>query len=116
MLKAAIDLLTREQREKLHEFGIDSSVLSRWRTGKRFPTEVQAIFFADLVGIDHHKLQDEIALARATPEQRTLLLRVMGKLKRGAAATLSYGAIGVAVFAAMAERLSTMYRASKRRR
>lgn len=84
MYPSILELLTAGHREKLHEFGIDRQLLCHWRSGRRMPTEVQVVALAEVLGVDRHKLQDEIALLRATPEQRTLLLRVMGKLKRGA--------------------------------
>lgn len=121
MLQTIIESLSREKREKLHEFGVDSSLLSRWKTGKRLPTEVQAVFLADLVGEDRHKLQDEIALLRATPEQLPLLQRVMGKAGRGAVAMLFYGVVGAAVFAsggseAKAPDSETMYIPRRKKR
>lgn len=90
MLNDLLQTLDTPKREKLREFGIDYVLLSHWRTGKRLPTEVQTIALAEICGVDRHKLQDEIAMLRATPEQRKLLERVMGKA-RGAVAMLIFG-------------------------
>ena len=77
MLANLVETLTREQREKLLEFGIHRGLLHHWKHGTRLPTEVQAVALAEVAGVDRHQLQDEIALLRATPEQRTLLDRLM---------------------------------------
>lgn len=90
MLKTLIDSLNTAQRANLHAFGVDSALLSRWRTGKRLPTEVQVAFLADLTGSDRHALQDEIALMRATPEQRGVLERIMGKARAVGATSLVF--------------------------
>jgi hypothetical protein len=79
MLLDLLKTLDREKREQLRDFGITDQLVSNWRTGRRLPTEVQAVALASVCGVDRHELQDEIALMRATPEQRTLLERVMSK-------------------------------------
>jgi hypothetical protein len=95
VFQTLITNLTAQQREKLHAFSVDATVLSRWKSGKRLPTEPQAVALADVCGVDRHKLQDEIALLKATPEQRRLLERLMGKA-RGVVAMLICG-VSVAV-------------------
>ena len=106
MLADLVARLNREQREKLDEFGVDDSTLSRWRTGKRLPTEPQAKFLCELLGANYHQLADEIANLRATPEQRALLERVMGKARGVVAAMLIFG-VSVAVGGAALGALST---------
>ena len=91
--------LTRPQRAKLHEFGLSPQVITDMKHGRRLPTEVQVIAIAEACNVDRHKLQDEIALLRATPEQRKLLERVMGKA-RGAVVMLICG-VSVAVAGAV---------------
>jgi len=88
MLEDVIKRLDREKREQLRGFGISDQLISHWRTGRRLPTEVQTVALAEVCGVDRHELQDEIALMRATPEQRTLLERVMSK-STGAIATIA---------------------------
>jgi transcriptional regulator with XRE-family HTH domain len=88
MWPSLLDQLTKDDREFLHEFGVPSSVLSNWRKGKRLPTEPQVAALAARLNVDRHELQDEIALMRATPEQRTLLERVMRK-SAGAIASIA---------------------------
>lgn len=124
VLKNLVDHLSSEQRAKLREFGVDNGTITKWRTGDRLPTEPQVAALAEICGVDRHTLQDEVALLRATPEQRRLLERVMGKA-RGAVVMLICGvsvavacaALGVSgatgrLFAYL--KLSTMYRAQKR--
>jgi predicted regulator of amino acid metabolism with ACT domain len=86
MLQRLIDSLTAEQRAKLHEFGMTTQRITDIKHGRRLPTEVQVVALAEVCGVDRHDLQDEIALLRATPEQRTLIERVMRKSAGVAAA------------------------------
>lgn len=92
MLQPLIDSLTREHRQLLHEFGVKHDLLSRWRTGKRLPTEPQAMYLAAITGIDAGALMLYLAQERATKAQRDLIARAMGKLKHGAGVMLSFGA------------------------
>lgn len=109
-LIALVEALTPEQREKLRAFGVDKTVLSRWKSGARYPTEVQTEYLAALTGIDARALTMAIVEHKATPEQRKLLRDALGKLRRGAGVMLSFGAGAAVAFAAAYERVATMYR------
>ena len=91
MFLQVLTRLTTDQKRELRALGIKPQLLSNWRSGHRIPTEVQIALLASVAGADRHELQDEIALLRATPEQRSLLERVMGKLT----STLTVLAAGV---------------------
>lgn len=96
MFQTLLTNLTREQRIELRAFGIEDTLLSHWRANRRIPTQVQTVALAEICKVDRHALQDEIALLRATPEQRRLLESLMGKLKGGAVAMLFCGFVAVA--------------------
>lgn len=85
-----LDHLSPEVREELRANGIDRQLIHAWKKGTRLPTEVQVVVLAAFAKVDRHQLQDEIAVLRATPEQRKLLERVMGKA-RGVVATVIFG-------------------------
>jgi transcriptional regulator with XRE-family HTH domain len=99
MLTALVNTLSAEQREKLLAFGITKQLLSAWKLGKRLPTEVQVVALAEICGVDRYELQDEVTLLRASPEQRKLLERLMGKA-RGVVAMLVCGVAVAVAFAA----------------
>lgn len=96
MLQDLISWLTAEQRAKLHEYGLTTQRITDIKGGRRLPTEVQVVAIAEVCGVDRHQLQDEVALLRASPEQRKLLERVLGKLKGGAVAMLFCGVVAAA--------------------
>lgn len=110
MLKELVEALSAEQRDELHEFGVDRHLLSRWRTGTRVPTEAQTAFLAAITGVDYRTLSAHVAELRMTPAQRSLYQRALGKVKRGAGVMLSFGAGAAVAFAAAYDRVATMYR------
>lgn len=97
MFLQSIQGLTRDQKHDLAAAGIDRQMLSSWRTERRLPTEPQLAIYAGVTGIDRHQLQDEIALLRATPEQRNLMERLLGKLASTSAAILGATALIVSM-------------------
>lgn len=96
MLAQTLAQLTDEQRAELHDFGISRQLIHAWKTGKRLPTEPQAAIFAAVTHINRHKLQDELALLRASPAQRDRVARALGKALAGVLAMLSFGYFGAA--------------------
>jgi hypothetical protein len=116
MLLRTITGLTVNQKRDLDSRGISKQLLTHWKNGRRLPTEVQTVILADVAGVDRHELQDEIALMRATPEQKTILERAMGKLKAGALASFALALVGVVANVAMTTEAarSTMYIMSTR--
>lgn len=54
------------------------------------------MIYAGLVGLDRHALADELALLRATPEQRPLLEKLLGNVAAGVAVMLLCGLAVVA--------------------
>lgn len=115
MWPAVLDQLTKEDREFLLEFGVFSSNLSNWRKGKRLPTEAQVAALAARLNVDRHALQDEIALLRATPEQRKLLERVMGKARGVVAGLLVFAAAAGAAGVGLGTKASGPLRRALRR-
>jgi len=85
MLVEVIKGLTPEDRAILRTAGVSRQLLHAWLHGERLPTEPQAALLAIVARADRHRLQDEIALLKASPEQLTVLSklfrRVQTKLK-----------------------------------
>lgn len=104
MFVESISRLTTDQRHALEAEGITRQLLWKWKHGERLPTEPQAAIYAEIAGIPRHALQDELALLRATPEQRTLLERILGKAKAGVAASF---VLAASVFVGLAASSTT---------
>jgi PHP family Zn ribbon phosphoesterase len=68
MLLEVINSLTREQKAKLLIRGIESPLISAWRTGRRRPTYAQCVYLAEITGTNLQNLLTEIAL-KEVPEE-----------------------------------------------
>lgn len=97
MLQKLIENLTKEQRARLREQGIERTHLYEWRTGKRLPTELQVAELAAAAGVSYDELQREVTILRAPESKRERVKALLGKLGHGAAVTLVCGAIAVAL-------------------
>jgi hypothetical protein len=115
LLAKALTSLTSAQKAELRTLKVSDQLRHDWKAGRVKPTLAQAAILEAMTGLPEHSLRDWLMIEKATPEQRAWLQRAAGKLRRGAVVTLSYGGAGAAVFAALGERLATMYKASRKR-
>lgn len=85
MLKDAINRLTPAQKSELAAKRIPQQRLSEFARGVRLPTEEQVAIIASVTGADWVELAAEVAVARARPENRAEVARVVGKKLHSAA-------------------------------
>ena len=81
MFYESLHQLTADQKKHLKTDGVTSQLLCDWRQKRRFPTEAQAVIYAEIAELNRHDLADELVLLRATEKDKPRLLRAMGKLK-----------------------------------
>lgn len=115
MLLQVISLLTAEQKRALDNAGISRQLVSDWRKERRLPTEPQAVILAGIAGANVAELQADIAMSRATPEQRPLVAAVLKKALAGVVATLCFGQSAVVPPVATHGERATMYKPERRK-
>lgn len=113
LLAKALSSLTSAHKAELRTLKISDQLRHDWKSGRVKPTPAQAAILEQMAGLPEHSLRNWLMLEKATPEQKAWLSKHMGKLKRGAGVTLSYGAAVAVGFAVWADRLSTMYRVQR---
>lgn len=79
MFTELVKSLTKEEIDELVTLGIARSTVSAWRTGKRLPTRPQTVHLAQVKHVDVIKLEAELMLMEAAPEQRDLFRRILSE-------------------------------------
>lgn len=93
------------------QIGVPFQHVSNWKNGKRTCTPEDRALLAHAAGLDPTPfLVDAMVEKHEGTKKGEVLKRALGKLKRGAGVTLSYGVAGAALIAAVSDRLATMYR------